>query len=145
VASHLYDEMSDLNPHEEAVIRQLFAHDRRLTFLHGLSGTAKRRQHTLASHLCHFYDWASDCTVDRVPEPARTAEGIHRLLHEKHAPNTCHIMSSDPDLDGRDMELMEAVRATLEAWPECTIISCKPGRLAFYQDEYQDEAYIIAR
>lgn len=136
--------MSDLNPHEEAVIRQLFAHDRRLEFLRGISGTAKSRARALWN-LAHFYDWEPRCTVLEVPKSKRTVDGISDLLRERGAPSTCHLMSNYPYIDGHDMDLREAVKAALEAWPHSTIISCKPGKLAFYQGEYVEEAYIVTR
>lgn len=134
--------MAELHPHEEAVIRKFFTHSRRLFFIRGLSGSAKNRTQTI-SQICHFRDWVPG-TAHQIPASDRHPAAVYQLLRAKGAPLLCHVMSGG-DLDGRDMDLREALQQTLTISPSCTILSCIPGHLAFYQDEYAEERYILER
>ncbi len=134
--------MAELHPHEDAVIRKFFVHSRRLPFIRGLSGTAKSRTQAM-SQICHFYDWVPG-TAHEIPASDRHPDAVYQLLRAKGAPLLCHVMS-EGDLDGRDMDLREALVESFAHASYCTILSCIPGRLAFYQDEYPEERYILER
>jgi len=131
-----------LNPHEEELIRKFMVHDRRLFFLRGLAGSPKLRQETVG-HTCHFCDWVPG-TAHQIPVSDHHPKMVHRLLIEKGAPKVCNVMS-EGDLNGRDLDLNQAIEIAIDQVPWCAIISCIPGKLAFYQVEYPEECYILQR
>jgi hypothetical protein len=133
--------VTELNPHEEAVVRHFFLHHRRLEFLHGLSGTSNARYRTV-NLLCHFVDFVAG-TASPVPVAQQDPETIYRLLRRKGAPPVCHVIS-EGDLDGRDIDLRQAIEETFDP-PICSILSCIPGELAYYQGEYDDRRLILER
>lgn len=132
--------MAELHPHEDALVRNFLPHDRRLAFLRGLSGRAKIRNRTL-SDFCHFYDWVPGVAL-RLPAGEQKPGAIYQLLRSKGAPNACHVMGTD--VDGQDVELSVAIRIVFDE-ADCAILSCIPGKLAFYQGEYEEERYILQR
>jgi hypothetical protein len=130
--------VADLNPHEdglsyfiEPVHRERFRDSMRST----------RRRAKLRDQLAHFRwldqrytDGAVPLDIDRITERLRSLG----------APDTCFVVSEDEALDGREMPLDDAVRAVL--WGDYgTLLSCVPGRLAFYCDEARLDMAILAR
>jgi len=100
-------------------------------------------------------------------DPKRRREGLDRLNHcrdldERHAtwlpsnadvvgmlrdagaPEQAYVISATPAIDGRTMALADAVReAAMGGWG--TLVSCLPGRLAFYYDELGERRAILRR
>jgi hypothetical protein len=95
----------------------------------------------LRDRLAHF-DWLD---TRYIQDPGRLdAESVIGRLRSLGAPGTCLIVSEDDELDGRFMRLDDAVAAAL--WDNVgTLISCIPGRLAFYIDELRREAAVLVR
>jgi hypothetical protein len=58
------------------------------------------------------------------------------------AGSKCRVTSENLDLDGREMDLDAALKETI-GYGMGTIISCIPGRLAYFEDE--DVRYILQR
>lgn len=85
-----------------------------------------------------------DHDVQLDPRYARKLQtGVLEALLENGAPETCHIISSDPSLDGRDMPLEEALLA-LE--PQGGgFVSCIPGKLGFFAYEDLGETYVLTK
>lgn len=79
-----------------------------------------------------------------VPTNKQTVTDIERLLTQKGAPAICHILSSNSSIDDRDMSLCEALGETVGQGMG-SIISCIPGRLAYYESEEPGLRYILAR
>ena len=65
-----------------------------------------------------------------------------QLLKELGAPDRCHVMSSDSDLDGREMDLSDAINEIRGCG---AIASCLPGVLAYFEGESPHEQYICHR
>ena len=56
------------------------------------------------------------------------------MLRESGSPEEAYVMSFAEEIDGKTLPLEDAVRQTIwYAWG--TIVSCIPGKLAFYYDE----------
>lgn len=53
-------------------------------------------------------------------------------------------MSSDADLDGREMPLVDALEA-VEAGYAGTFLSCLPGQLAYFRSEPPADGFILRR
>lgn len=68
---------------------------------------------------------------------------IERVLRAKGAQESCWVISENPDLDGVQLMLRDAVQQVSDpdSW-EASVISCIPGRLAYYHDN-DDGSYLI--
>jgi len=53
-------------------------------------------------------------------------------------------MSENPEIDGRDLPLRDALSKTV-AMDAGTLISCIPGKLAYFEMEGFDGRYILER
>ena len=73
----------------------------------------------------------------------KLASGALDALRSHGAPENCHVISSDPSLDGLDMPLDEAF-LTLE--PQGGgFLSCIPGRLGYFAFEDLGETYLLRK
>jgi hypothetical protein len=73
----------------------------------------------------------------------RLATGALDALRSHGAPEICHVIASDPSLDGRDMPLDGALLA-LEAQGG-GFLSCIPGKLGYFAFEDLGETYILRK
>jgi hypothetical protein len=65
-------------------------------------------------------------------------------LERRGAGPTCYIVSTDADLDRTTRDLSDAINQVF-AFVEGTIISCVPGRLAYYEGEAPKNRFILHR
>ncbi len=79
----------------------------------------------------------------RVPAAAGAPE-IARLLADLGAPETCWAVSDWPALDRRELSLMDALKEVVGSGMG-TLLSCVPGRLAYYEGEEMGERWILQR
>lgn len=141
--------MLDGRNHEEAVIRAFILPTKRERFIEFLATAKNRKKFT--DSLPHFrsFDPRFASPVPWNPSsdgklPARYDQGIEnikRLLQSKGAGPTCWVISEDPAIDGKELELGEALRYLCGRGG--TILSCIPGKLAYFEGE--DEALFLAR
>ncbi len=117
----------DISPHEDALFRVFIVPGRRDRFLKLLSSPKSRGK--LLSQLPHLYDLDSRF-AHRIPPGDQTVDRIYRLLKEKGAPNTCHVMGMS-GLDGRDVDLRKALEEIVDV-SFGNFISCIPGRLGYF-------------
>ena len=73
-----------------------------------------------------------------------SAESIEDILRHKGAPDICYVMSGNPDIDAREMPLTEALPKTI-GMDTGTLVSCIPGKLAYFEMEAFDGRYILER
>ena len=66
------------------------------------------------------------------------------MLRQKGAPDSCYVMSDNPDIDGREMPLTDALSKTV-GMDAGTLVSCIPGKLAYFEMEGFDGRYILLR
>ncbi|HYH63300.1 MAG TPA: hypothetical protein VD866_01235 [Urbifossiella sp.] len=129
--------MDELAAHEEAVVRAFVVSARRGRWLEALTDPARRSR---------FLDRLNHCPdldprfVTTVPSGAE----VVGLLRSRGAPATCHVLSAADELDGRELPLEQAVAEAEKAgWG--TIVSCLPGRLAYYYDECGERKLVLER
>lgn len=79
-----------------------------------------------------------------LPADAQTVTQIEVLLTRKGALERCHVTSSNASIDNREMPLRQALQETVGSGSG-TIISCIPGRLAYFEGEEQNQRYILER
>jgi hypothetical protein len=97
----------------------------------------------IRSSLDHFKD-----LNPRYARPVRPQESnperIFSLLRSLGAPDSCHLMSSSPELDNREMPLLEALQRIV-GYGQGTFVCCVPGRLAYFESEEVGRAYLCLR
>lgn len=108
----------------------------------GFLGSAKARRKFIDA-LYHFNDFDPAVIVE-LPARLETREGVLKELQRRGAGHSCYIISADAELDRTTIELSEAVHRVF-ALAEGTIISCIPGRLAYYEGEAPKNRFILHR
>jgi hypothetical protein len=125
---------------EEATVRAFVRRERVDRYV-ALLRTRTSRQKLVAS----LYEFDLDGRyVWPIPESDQTPERVYELLRQRGAPEDCYVMSEDRDLDGRWVALQEALDMTVTVGMG-TLISCLPGKLAYYEGEREDARYILVR
>lgn len=125
-----------MHPHEEAFVRAFIAPARRSRWLEFL---ASQRRPAFLDRLNHCRDFDP-----RYVAPLASGVSVASLLKARGAPDTCYVLSANCELDGREMPLVEALNAAeVGGWG--TIVSCVPGRLAYFHDECGERRLVLER
>jgi hypothetical protein len=124
---------------EEQLVRAFFLPERRNRFSEFIASPKHRRK--FFAELGHFK--GLDERYKRPIPPARqTPEGITQLLTQAGASTSCLIISDHNEIDGTRLLISEAL-ATILGRTAGTFLSCKPGRLAYFENE--DGRWILKR
>lgn len=107
-----------------------------------LAGSEKRRA-KLRAELAHF-DWLDPRYRRALPARAETVEELARLLRSHGSEATCYVFCESREFDGRTMPLDEALDA-LAFSGRASILSCRPGKLAFYEAEDPESRCLLER
>ena len=79
-----------------------------------------------------------------VPIGQQAAENIYKILREKNALDTCYVISSNYEIDEKQMKLKDALKKTIGSG--CgTFISCIAGKLGYFEFEEQNQRYILEK
>jgi hypothetical protein len=125
--------------HEEQTIRSFISRQKRERYLIFVSDLKTRKKFTHA--LAHFRDIDPACKR-LIPPSRQNPKDIARILAAKGAGALCYLIAEHPELDGRELPLMDALEETVGRGVG-TILSCIPGRLAFMETE--DERFILEK
>lgn len=117
--------------HEVAVIKAFFVPTKRERYL-GFMATAKGRAKIIAE-LSHFKALDPRFMKKIIPSQHDPAS-VAKLIRSKGAGPTCWVISKISDLDGKEVDLLLALKETIGAQMG-TIISCIPGKLGYFADE----------
>lgn len=116
-----------MHPDEEATIRAFIASSRRERWLQKLVSSKQRRSFLERLNHCRDID-------DRYAVPLPSSADALAELRSRGAPASCHATSNVAAIDGKDLPLDEVInQAELAGFG--TLISCVPGRLAYYIDK----------
>lgn len=69
-------------------------------------------------------------------------EALEKLLRAHGAPETCHVLVAGLPMDGREVPLREALN-TICLHKYGSLLSCIPGRLAYYRPEAPGAGVIL--
>jgi hypothetical protein len=126
---------------EEALFEAFVVSNKRQRYL-GLLAT-KRGRDKIRAALDHFDD-LDPRFCKQVASSDQSLRGVLRILRGLGAPSQCYVMSSHSELDGREMDLAEAL-AEVIGRSSGTLISCVSGRLAYFEGEEPKRRFICHR
>jgi hypothetical protein len=73
-----------------------------------------------------------------------SASALVAQLREKGAEDSCYLLSEDPELDGRELPLAEALAVIVDGGTEhATFVSCVPARLAYFHGAAPGDRYLL--
>lgn len=126
--------------HEVGLIESFIVSAKRDRWRSGLSKPGKRRK--LTAELSH------GGIIDRrlaraIPPSKQNVDDLEAILKEKGAPELVHLVAADSSLDGRQMSLREALQMVMGYGG--AVISCLPGRLAYYEAEGKNNRWILEK
>ena len=122
-----------MNPKEEAFVNAFVQKKRRERALFELGSESKRGR--FIDRLCHDYAGVLDSRYLRpLPDPGHDPAGLLKRLKELRAGGTCHVISFNDEVDGKDIALEDAIRATLGLGLP-SILICEPASLAYFEAE----------
>jgi hypothetical protein len=127
--------------HESEFIRHFVNPKKRGRYL-SLIETCKGRKKFLGV-LDHF-DQLDTRYARLLPTGMQTIVQIEELLRQRGAPDRCHVISSNVDIDDREMLLSEALQETIGRGFG-TVLSCIPGKLAYFEGEEPNQRYLLER
>lgn len=135
-----------MNEHEESFITAFISTEKqdRYRFLLG-SDDPKRRIECL-DRLNHCRDLNEKFAtwLPRNPRSTTRNAAIAAMLRERGSPDLVYVLACSCPADGQTIPLLEAMDQTTAAgWG--TIISCVPGKLAYYFDEEGARRAILER
>lgn len=114
--------------------------DRYLGFLEN-----PKRRDKLRDLLAHGTEGHLDaaCKKSILPKD-QNIEGILSILTARGAPQSCHVISADSRIDGRERPLLEALEAAV-GYGMGTLISCVPGRLGYFEGEGNNARFLLEK
>jgi hypothetical protein len=123
-----------MNEHEAGFVRSFVVANKRERVAM-LIANPKRRTEYLKT-LAHYGDLDVQHAKAVSPKVAHTPEEWLKLLRSKGASDTCWVISEDASRDGKEVELLGALRETIGAGMG-TVLSCVPGKLGYFENEDQ--------
>ena len=80
----------------------------------------------------------------RFCQEPKPSDSVHAALSSFGAPSNCYVISSNDKLDGREMNLGEALKEIV-GFGFGSFISCIPGKLAYFEGEGPSDRFICRR
>lgn len=127
--------------HEEAFAKAFISSEKRARFIQYLADSKRRKE--MLDRLNHDLPYLPGFATE-VPGRQDFPGELEKLLVAKGAGPTCHVIAGGLKADGRELPLGEALRLIcLQA--SGAILSCLPGRLAYYRPEAPGQGIILER
>jgi hypothetical protein len=126
---------------EEDLLARFFVSTKRERYVEMISNPKKRQK--FVRELAHFKSLDPRYLVS-IPPTQQRPEAIASALMQKGAPQFCWVTSENQEIDGRQMLLADALKEVVGRQMG-TIISCVPGRLAFFEGEEPGARWILER
>ncbi len=129
-----------MNIHEELFVKNFIVPQKRERYLSMLSSQKMRKK--ILENLYHLNDLDERFMI-RVPNDKQQTQNIYGLLKEKKSPDICYFISTDSEIDGKELDLLEVLENKVGECYDGTIVSCIAGKLAYYEGESPGERYIL--
>lgn len=126
---------------EEQFINAFVQPNRRPRLLKMLADGKKRSK--LQARLPHSRDFRQ-AYMEQIPRGQQSSGSIYTLLRSFGAPENCHVISENNELDGKPMPLETALDETV-GFDLATIIICIPGKLGYFEDEGMHQRFILRK
>lgn len=130
-----------MNPHEEMFVRSFVVPDKRNRYLSLLDSERGRKKILAGFHHCRDLDSRFS---QRIPNNQQSAQSIEALLKSHRAPRTCYVMSEDASLDGKEIDLSAAL-SEIVGMDAGALVSCIPGKLAYFEMEGPGARYLLIK
>jgi len=126
-----------MNEHEEKFITSFILKEKRNRWQTQLDDSQKRA--TFLHRLNHLHD-----LNEKYVTWLKRNVDIESMLTRAGSPEQVYILSASTDMDEKFLSIDDAIDQTIRGgWG--TIISCIPGRLAFYYDECGERHALLIR
>jgi len=126
---------------EEAFVKAFLTSEKRARFLQFLANPRRRKE--ILDKLNHDLPFMPEF-ASTVPGHQDFPEELEKLLQAKGAGPICHVIADGLKADGRDLPLREALNLVC-LHPFGAILSCVPGRLAYYKPEAPEAGILLER
>ncbi|HJU84727.1 MAG TPA: hypothetical protein VJ600_10985 [Holophagaceae bacterium] len=127
--------------HEEAFAKAFLPSEKRARFIQYLANPKRRRE--ILSRLDHDLPYLPAFATE-VPGEQDFPQALEQLLMAKGAGPTCHLITQGLKADGTELPLQEALRQVC-LHGSGAILSCIPGRLAYYRPEPPAQGILLER
>jgi len=126
---------------EEAFVKAFLTSEKRARFLQFLANPRRRKE--ILDKLNHDLPYMPEFAA-MVPGHQDFPEELEKLLKAKGAGPACHVIANGLKADGRELPLREALNLIC-LHPFGAILSCVPGRLAYYKPEAPGAGILLER
>ena len=126
--------------HEQLFVSAFVVPEKRARYAEFLPKPKRRVE--ITHRFCHYFDFIPSLAKQI---PRGVASELAPLLRARGAGSTAHVIGGRDEIDGRDLPLEEAIDLAL-ADPSGVVVSCVPGRLALYIQEFPPgDAFILSQ
>jgi hypothetical protein len=130
-----------MNPHEEHFARSFVVPEKKERYLSLLQSARGRKKLIAGFHHCRDLD---SRFVKLIPSDRQSAQSIEESLKKSGAPEVCYVMSENPKIDGKQMNLSSAL-LEIVGMDAGALVSCIPGKLAYFEMEGLSERYLLIK
>lgn len=124
--------------HEQTFVSAFVVPEKRARYAEFLPKPKRRRE--ITRRFSHFFDFMPQLAT-QVPRNSALAARLRRC----GAGDIAHVIGGGEELDGRDLLLEEAIDAAMSDLGG-VVISCIPGRLVLYMQEFPPgDTFILSR
>jgi hypothetical protein len=123
-----------MNPVEEAFLNSFVLKSRRERASFELGSESRRGR--FLNRLCHDFAGVFDSRYVRPLAEPQDGVGLLKVLEKLGAGKTCHVISCNEAVDGKQVPLEDAVRAVM-GYGLPSVIICAPESLAYFEAEQE--------
>jgi hypothetical protein len=128
-----------MNSHESAFVESFIVKPRRERVLESLASPKNRHKFTsMFDH--HGRNYIVPGCIRQVEPRYQHASDLEQILRSMGAPATCHFIGGKHD--GEDLQLLAALREVV-GYGIGTVLSCIPGKLAYFEAELRDRFLLV--
>ena len=131
-----------MNNHEEQFARNFIISDKSERYLSMLKSKKGRKK--LLNGFYHLRDLEEKYATEVKPNE-QWAENIQALLKAKGSPDICYIVSTNRNIDGKELPLIDVLQEIVGTCNDGTFISCIAGKLGYYEGESIGAKYILEK
>ena len=131
-----------MNLHEEQFIRNFIVPQKRERYLSMFE--SKKGRAKLIQDFYHLGDLEESLATELSPNE-QSAEKIYEILKAKGSPDVCHVISTNDEIDGKEMPLIDVLKEIVGDGNDGTFISCIAGKLGYYEGEDIKTRYIFEK